>query len=429
MHSQETNQDSIQVRAIELNKGCKLMLSDKIDINDTIAIEIIAKINLSLPKIQALIPTDSVIIVLEKGKQVISEWGIGARTNPSPDGTEIYIEYNEDNPNFKTDYIARALSHEFVHAVRLRAPRFSMTLLELIIQEGLGDHFMIEVFNCEPEPLSNALSEREVDNFLAILRPIIRQRLTSYNDFIPWAFGSKDSIPMWTAYSVGWRIVDNYLKAHPDTKPSQLILTNAEEIVKSTPELMFENGVRETLNPKTSIFQNYDILIDTRDSNEYKIIRIGNQSWMAENLIYSTSNNKREQFYNWVTACNVCSSGWHLPSDSEWQLLEKNLNMSQSDIENFGLRGHDIGNKLKSDNNWNYGGNGTNEFGFNALPLGYIFKSYGCFDTGYSTYFWTSSEFDKRNVWFRSFGYESGDIGRNIGSKNDFKFSVRCVKD
>jgi uncharacterized protein YjaZ len=50
----------------------------------------------------------------------------------------------------------------------------------------------------------------------------------------------ENPIPAWTGYSLGWTIVENYLKDHPEAKASSLVFTPAEEIAGSTPELMID---------------------------------------------------------------------------------------------------------------------------------------------------------------------------------------------
>jgi len=124
---------------------------------------------------------------------------------------------------------------------------------------------------------------------------------------------------------------------------------------------------------------------DTRDGKTYKTTKIGSQTWMAENLNYNASgskcyDNKPEncttygRLYNLETAKKACPVGWHLPSEAEWQNLT-------------GIAGGNAsaGGKLKTKSGWhlpsgaewqNIAGiksrlaNGTDEFGFAALPSG-----------------------------------------------------------
>jgi len=110
-----------------------------------------------------------------------------------------------------------------------------------------------------------------------------------------------------------------------------------------------------------------------------------------------------------------------LPSDSEWLSLLISLTSSDD------LSDDQVGESLKSITGWNNGGNGTDEFGFSALPAG--FRHYnGVFDfMGKNVFFWSSTEYDSSGAC-RMYMYSGGRASLNNADKND-GFSVRCLQD
>ena len=191
-------------------------------------------------------------------------------------------------------------------------------------------------------------------------------------------------------------------------------------------------------------------LTDSRDSKKYKTVKIGKQIWMAENLNFDAKGSKCYEdkpencekygrLYNWETAKTACPSGWHLPNDKEWQTLV-----------DFAGGDKVAGGKLKAASGWDdsgdKSGNGTDEYGFSALPGGgYIFKpeyyDEGFGNAGNAGYWWSSDISDAKDlpesecedcvyglIHHREMNSYNGEIGGGMGSGRTTLNSVRCVK-
>jgi len=168
-------------------------------------------------------------------------------------------------------------------------------------------------------------------------------------------------------------------------------------------------------------------LTDGRDGKKYKTVVIGGKRWMGENLNYQTTSgawcygddnsncNKYGRLYDWKTAKTVCPGGWHLPSRQEWNDLEK------------ASGGNKAGKALKSASGWNKG-NGTDKYGFSALPGGFRVSG-GDFDfAGNYGYWWTATEDDGSSAYRRRMNSNNGNVYEGNGVKG-YGFSVRCVAD
>jgi uncharacterized protein (TIGR02145 family) len=207
------------------------------------------------------------------------------------------------------------------------------------------------------------------------------------------------------------------------------------------------------------------------DGNVYQTVIIGTQEWMKENLkvskyrngdtimtgldstswsgigigafsIYKNSNLNDSiygKLYNWYAVDDqrsLCPIGWHIPSDSEWKILETFLGMTIAELDLTGYRGENqnIGGKLILNSAlWSQPFLGaTNQSGFSALPGGCRAKPAQAGipeyrDIGFSGYWWSSSEVSfSQNAWFRSLSDPSS-------YRADFQkwrgFSVRCLRD
>ena len=209
-------------------------------------------------------------------------------------------------------------------------------------------------------------------------------------------------------------------------------------------------------------------MTDERDGNVYRTVKIGDQVWMAENLNYADSSKtpsllKRSRcyknvakncdvagrLYTWAAAVDsvktgcgyrstcdlasanstgsstgsatlvqgICPTGWHLPSQTEWMALFTAVGGQST-----------AGKVLKSQSGWNNNGNGTDAFGFSALPAGHRLSDGYFYDVGDRTYFWSSSEVNSSDAYIMLLYHNLKDAYLYNYDKNHV-FSVRCVKD
>jgi uncharacterized protein (TIGR02145 family) len=169
---------------------------------------------------------------------------------------------------------------------------------------------------------------------------------------------------------------------------------------------------------------------DSDDSDNYESVVIGTQTWMKKNLSIETEGSwcydedsasceTYGRLYTWQAAMVACPSGWHLPSNAEWQTLV-----------DFAGGEETAGAKLKSVSGWNSGGNGTDDFGFSALPGGYRYSDGDFNSAGDRGSWWSATE----NGGYASYAYfrymddDNDYVGRADNDKNS-GFSVRCLRN
>jgi uncharacterized protein (TIGR02145 family) len=203
------------------------------------------------------------------------------------------------------------------------------------------------------------------------------------------------------------------------------------------------------------------------EGNLYKTVLIGTQVWTAENLrstkfndntlipnvtnntswlnlttaAYSWYNNDIANkdslgaLYNWFATSNgkLCPTGWHVPTDIEYNTLGLTLGIQADSINQWGYEGTDQGSQMKTSTGWDGNGNGTNKSGFSARPGGYRQWTGGDFwGLGSYTYFWTGTDDAINNkptvAWYRQLDSFHTKIYKATTSKTGGKY-IRCVKN
>ncbi|MDR1812041.1 MAG: hypothetical protein LBQ87_04380 [Candidatus Fibromonas sp.] len=197
----------------------------------------------------------------------------------------------------------------------------------------------------------------------------------------------------------------------------------------------------------------------------YETVKIGEQTWMAENLNYNPGTgtstcydngpnncNTYGRLYDWSTAmglssiCNskscssqiqakhrgICPSGWHIPSDADWDKLFRFVD-SENDGDGDGTPydSYTAGKHLKAQSGWEpYSGiENLDTYGFSALPGGRGHSSENdIISVGDMGNWWSASEDDSYHAYRRimSAYYDTADW--DYGGKN-YLYSVRCLQD
>jgi len=168
-------------------------------------------------------------------------------------------------------------------------------------------------------------------------------------------------------------------------------------------------------------------ITDLRDGKKYKIVKIGEQTWMAGNLNYEeegkcynnepTNCQKYGRLYDWNTAMKVCPKGWHLPSKKEYIMLTDFVGGEETE-----------GKHLKAKFGWKYNGNGLDSYGFSALPGGYGNPDSSFRYVGHYGYWWSASEYSRSHAYSHSIFYDYEYVSHSYNDKSGL-FSVRCIMD
>jgi len=209
----------------------------------------------------------------------------------------------------------------------------------------------------------------------------------------------------------------------------------AEKAEKEAEKAADEAAAKYAKAEKDKALKEGRTFTDKRDGKIYRFVKIGEQTWMAENLNYAAEGSTcfgwgdnedkcliygRLYYFGYYGTDNLCPEGWHLPSKEEWQTLVAFVGGEKV-----------AGKKLKAKKGWRdndkgKSGNGDDAFGFSALPGGGFFPAEGegyFGNVGRAGYWWSSSKSGSDDYY--TFGV-SADNGSTYSGTSS---SIRCVKD
>jgi uncharacterized protein (TIGR02145 family) len=230
----------------------------------------------------------------------------------------------------------------------------------------------------------------------------------------------------------------------------------------------------------TSLQSQIDALQPTsvtdQDGNTYDYLTYGNQVWTVENAemvtyrdgtpipevtdptqwsnlntgawSYYENDSTKPRLYNWYAVAGIhdtdpntpnkefAPEGWHVPTDAEWTKLEEYLIASGYNYDGTTTE-NKIAKAMASTTGWysftqtGVPGNdqsANNDSGFNAFPEGTRNYNGSFYNEGNNAIFWSSTEYNTFNAWFRPLTTNNSYLGRNSNYKQN-GFSVRFVRD
>lgn len=185
-------------------------------------------------------------------------------------------------------------------------------------------------------------------------------------------------------------------------------------------------------NLDVSHYRNGDVIPQVTDPTQWANLTTGACCYYDNN---SANGPIYGKLYNWYAMNDprgLAPSGYHVPSDTEWNKLLLCIDVSADTTNSYTAPVSLVSGaamKETSTIHWRSPNSGaTNSSGFTGLPGGAKDEWGGSSNAGGFGIWWTSTEFDNIDAWGFGLVFDSKysykcDYGKNFG------FSVRCIKD
>ena len=146
-------------------------------------------------------------------------------------------------------------------------------------------------------------------------------------------------------------------------------------------------------------------------------------NWYASKGITTTGS---------TTYKNICPTGYHVPTDSDWNKLVKFIHSGADTSSTSSTQSTTAGTKLKKNDGLWTTNTGTDDYGFSVLPGGFRNSDGSFFNISYYAFFWSATESASSLAWARFLIFNDGNVYRSSNFYFNIKSvggSVRCLRD
>lgn len=329
-----------------------------------------------------------------------------------------------------------------------------------VLSKGYLGNLFPKPYEHELKTGVNIASANNTDGLIFYFEKDYHAKLVSYIDTV-YRSGMYDKNPT----------ILNEIKSLLDGLQVFTPATKYEEEVKKYWLSLKEESEGENENEGGINKNEYGELTDV-EGNTYKTIKIGEQTWLAENfratkyndntdikkikdsskwqndkdgafclLNNDNKNKKLGNLYNWQAINkNICPDGWRIPTENDWKDLKKYLsdNLYNYDASEGGSFFNKVGKSMATTSGWNEATNEgaigfeqkkNNTSKFNATSGGFRFED-GKFSNvpKNSVLWWSITEYDEEYAFAPSLEFNNTGLNYNSYNKS-CGFYIRLIKE
>ena len=186
------------------------------------------------------------------------------------------------------------------------------------------------------------------------------------------------------------------------------------------------------VDPKTVVKGTFT---DERDGKTYKTVKIGKQTWMAENLNYDVKGSycydgkaenckKNGKLYSSQAAKQACPDGWKVPTKKSWEILLATTLDFYTETTPDSIK---VGDPFAAIKFESFMGLNNDPYGFNIQPTGRRLDGGGNRNSDKSrAFFWTTTGYFNRILYISFISKNSGLLA--YPGNFNMGLAIRCIK-